>query len=119
MTIRAVLPRRQPRDPDVGQRMFKRRVSRFAAYVVNSTGFLMARLFSGPITPTSPALGTIMNQHRVTTWNQGDDPTKPPPLREIAERWRPIGRSFDPRVAIIKDTPGPLLIAELGMEATI
>lgn len=104
---------------DAGQRMFQRRVTRFAAYVVNSTGFLMARLFSGPITPTSPPLGTLMNQHRVTTYNQGDDATKPPPLREIAERWRPIGRGFDPRVAIIKDTPGPLLIAELGMEATI
>ena len=104
---------------DVGQRMFRRRVSRFAAYVVNSTGFLMARLFSGPITPTSPALGTIMNTYRVTAYNQGDDATKPPPLRETAERWRPLGRSFDPRVAIIKDTPGPLLIEELGMEATI
>jgi len=104
---------------DVGQRMFKRRISRFAAYVVNSTGFLMARLFSGPITRTSPPLGTVMNTRRVTTWNQDDDPTAPPPLRETAERWRPLGRSFDPRVAIIKDTPGPLLIEELGIEATI
>ena len=108
---------------DVAQRMMKRRVARFAAYVENSTGFLMARLFSGPITPTSQAksipLGTIMNTRRVTTFNQGDNPTLPPPLREEAQRWRPLGRSFDPRVAIIKDTPGPLLIAELGMEATI
>ena len=104
---------------DVGQRMFKRRVSRFAAYVIHSTGFLMARLFSGPLTPTSPALGTVMNQRRMTAWNQGDDATLPPPQRETAERWRPLGRAFDPRVAIIKDTPGPLLIAELGMEASI
>jgi hypothetical protein len=104
---------------DVGQRMFKRRVARFAVYVVNSTGFLMARLFSGPITPTSPALGTVMNQRRVTAWNQGDDATKPPPLREEAQRWRPLGRAYDPRVAIIKDTPGPLLIEEIGLEATI
>jgi hypothetical protein len=118
MTVEPFCPDANP-GTDMGQRMFKRRVSRFAANVVNSTGFLMARLFSGPITPTSPALGTIMNQHRVPTWNQGDDATKPPPLREITERMRPIGRSFDPRVAIIKDSPGPLLIAELGMEATI
>lgn len=104
---------------DVGQRMFKRRVSRFAAYVMNSTGFLMARLFSGPLTQTSPALGTIMNTYRVTTYNQDDDATKAPPLREEAQRWRPLGRAFDPRVAIIKDTPGPLTIAESSTEATI
>jgi len=105
--------------PDVGQRMFKRRVSRMAVYVMSSTGFLMARLFSGPLTRTSPALGTVMNSYRVTTYNQDDDPTKPPPLREEVQRSRPLGRSFDPRVAIIKDTPGPLIIAELGMEVTI
>lgn len=103
----------------VGQRMFKRRISRFAVYVVNSTGFLMARLFSGPLTPTSPALGTIMNTYRVPAWNQDDNPLLPPPLREEAQRWRPLGRAFDPRAAIIKDTPGPLLIPEIGIEATI
>lgn len=104
---------------DVGQRMSKRRISRLAAYVERSTGFLMARLFSGPITPTSPALGAVIGSHRVPAWNIGDDATKPPPQRETVERWRPLGRDFDPRVAIIKDTPGPLLIAELGVEATI
>jgi hypothetical protein len=104
---------------DVGQRMFKRRVARLAVYVINSTGFLMARLFSGPLTRTSPSLGTIMNSYRVTTYNMDDDPTKAAPQREEVKRSRPIGRSFDPRVAIIKDTPGPLIIAELGIEATI
>lgn len=108
-----------PPGQSAHQRMFKRRVSRMAVYVMNSTGFLMARLFSGPITPTSPALGTIMNTRRVTTWNQDDDPTQPPPLREEVERWRPIGRAYDPRVSIIKDTPGPLEILEIGIEATI
>jgi hypothetical protein len=107
----------------VHQRMFKRRVSRFAVYVINSTGFLMARLFSGPVTPYSQAnniaLGTVMNQRRITAFNIGDNPTLPPPLREEAQRWRPIGRSFDPRVAIIKDTPGTLLIPEIGMEASV
>lgn len=108
-----------PPGTSAGQRMFKRRVSRFAAYVIHSTGFMMARLFSGPVTPTSPALGAVMNFTRFATWNQGDDPTKPPPQREITERTRPIGRSFDPRVAVIKDVPGPLQIVELGLEATI
>ena len=103
----------------VHQRMFRRRVSRMAVYVSNSTGFLMARLFAGPLTPTSPALGTIMNTFRVTAYNQGDDPTKPPPLREEAQRWRPIGRAYDPRVAVIKDVPGPILVHEIGLEASI
>lgn len=101
------------------QRMLKRRVVRMAVYVSNSTGFLMARLFSGPLTPTSPTPGTVMNTRRVTTWNQGDDPTRAPPLREEGQRFRPRGRYFDPRVAVIKDTPGPLVIHELGTEGTI
>jgi len=101
------------------QRMFKRRVSRLMAYFVNSTGFLFARLFSGPLTATSPALGTVMNTRRITTWNQGDDPTKAPPLREAVERWRPLGRAYDPRVAVIKDTPGPLEVLEVGTESTV
>ena len=111
---------------DVKQRMFKRRVARMAVYVSNSTGFLMARLFSGPLLPnapasgaTNPALGTIMNSYRVETYNQDDDPTRAAPLREEAQRWRPLGRSYDPRVAIIKDTPGSLIIHEIGIEASI
>lgn len=117
-TLEPFVPDAAP-GQDVHQRMFKRRVSRMAAYVSNSTGFLMARLFSGPITPTSPALGTVMNQYRVTAWNMGDIATNPPPLREQAYRWRPIGRAYDPRVAIIKDTPGPLTVHEIGIEASI
>jgi hypothetical protein len=112
------VPDAQP-GPDVGQRMFKRRVARFAAYVSNSTGFLMARLFSGPVGPNEPPLGTIMNTYRVPAYNQDDDPTLPPPLREEAQRSRPLGKSFDPRVAIIKDSPGPLTIHELGTKASI
>lgn len=118
MTVEPFCPDAAP-GTSAGQRMFKRRISRFAVYVAHSTGFIMARLFSGPLTPTSPALGTIDNFTRFPAWKQGDDPTKPPPERETAERTRPIGRAFDPRVAIIKDTPGPLLIAEIGLEATI
>jgi len=101
------------------QRLLKRRVSYLAVRVSNSTGFVMARLFAGPLTPTSPAYGTIMNIRRVPTWNQDDDPTQPPPQREDAFRWRPLGRNFDPRIAIIKDTPGPLMINEVTMEITV
>ncbi|MET4170827.1 hypothetical protein ABIB99_001909 [Bradyrhizobium sp. LA6.1] len=108
-----------PPGNDVGQRNLRRRVARFSAHVVHSTGFVMGRLFSGPTTPTSPPLGTLMNARRFPAWNFGDDPTQPPPQRETAERIRPLGRSYDPRVVVIKDTPGPLLIAELDIEATI
>ena len=101
------------------QRMMKRRVSRMAVYVSNSTGFVMARLFAGPLTPTSPALGTIVNSRRVPTYNPNENVTLAPPLREEAQRWRPIGRAFDPRVEIYKDTPGPLIIEEFGIEVTI
>ena len=105
------------------QRMFKRRVSRMAVYVSNSTGFLMARLFSGPITPATAAaglaLGTIMNTFRIPTWNIGDNVEVAPPLREEAYRWRPLGRSYDPRMAVIKDTPGPLVVHEIGLEASL
>jgi hypothetical protein len=115
----------EPFTPDAApgqsahQRMFKRRISRWVVYFVNSTGFVMARLFSGPVTPASPPLGTIMNNRRIPAWNQGDNPLLPPPLREGFERARPLGRSADARVAIIKDTPGPYQISEIGIEASI
>jgi len=112
-----------PPGQSVHQRMWKRRVSRMAVYVSNSSGFLLARLFSGPITPATAAagqaLGAIMNTLRIPTWNIGDNVEIAPPLREEAYRWRPLGRSFDPRVALVKDTPGPLTVHEIGLEASI
>lgn len=104
---------------DVHQRMFRRRIIRAAAYVINSTGYLWARLFSGPLRPGGPALGDQMNTHRVLTYNQDDDATVAPPLREGTDIWRPSGRAYDPRIAIIKDTAGPLIIVEIGMETTV
>lgn len=117
-TLEPWVPAVQP-GQDVQQRMRKRRVMRFEAYVTQSTGFTMDRLFSGPVTRTSPAIGTIMSRRRIETWNQDDDPTVTPPLREQAYSIRPIGRFHDPRVAIIKDTPGPLTILEIDLEVTV
>jgi hypothetical protein len=104
---------------DMHQRMGLRQFSYLAAYVINSTGFLIASLFSAKQTKTSPAPGTITNQRRVPAWNIDDDATLPPTQRETVESWTPPGSSFDPRAAIIKDTPGPLLIAEIAMEISL
>jgi hypothetical protein len=104
---------------DVGQRVWPRRLKRAQAYVRNSTGFLFAKLFSGSITPTSPAPGTIMTVRRISTWQEDENPTQPPPLREQSYLFRPLGYSHDPRYAIVKDTPGPLEILELDNEVTV
>jgi hypothetical protein len=104
---------------DVHQRMLKRRIARFIVYVVESTGYTLARLFSGPSTPTSPALGTPMAARRFSTWRAGDVVTLPPPMREEAQSIRPVGRAHDPRVALIKDTPGPMQISEIGIEVSL
>lgn len=104
---------------DVKQRMNMRQFSYFAVYVINSTGFLLQQLFSAKQTTTSPPLGTAMKEHRVPAWNVGDNPILPPTQRETVESWTPPGSSYDPRGAIVKDTPGPLLIAEIAMEVSI
>ncbi|HEV2159567.1 hypothetical protein [Bradyrhizobium sp.] len=105
-----------PPGAEIGLKM--RSVANFAASVINSTGFVFNSLFSGKQTPTSPALGDITAFRRVNAYNQGDDATKPPFLRETVELWSPTGSTYDPRVSIIKDTPGPLIVARLAMEVT-
>ena len=104
---------------DVRQRMIRRRVSRLSTYFTNSTGFLFVRMFSGLPRPGGPAPGTVLGSRRIPTYYMGDDATQSAPLREYAEFWRPTGRAYDPRVAIIKDTVGPLTILELGAEVTV
>jgi hypothetical protein len=104
---------------DIGQRIKKRRIRKAQVYVTNSTGFVMERLYSGQSGPLLPAYGTVMTQRRIEAWNQDEDPTQPPVLREQAYHDRPLGRSHDPRWQIAKDTSGPLTIEEVGFEVTI
>jgi hypothetical protein len=108
-----------PPGPDAGQRMKMRQISLFAAYIVHSTGFVLGHLFSGRVTRNSPAFGTLMNERRFPAWMQDDDPTLPPPQRETVESYPPTGSSYDPRVVLIKDTPGPLQILELSIEVSV
>jgi hypothetical protein len=117
-TIEPFIPAPGP-GQDVRQRMIRRRVSRLSAYFINSTGFVFQRLFSGPVLPTSPPLGTVVGSRRIPTYMLADDATQSAPLREGAEFWRPRGRSYDPRVAIVKDTVGPFTLLEIGAEVTV
>jgi hypothetical protein len=117
-TLEPFAPDAQP-GTDMGQRMKPRQVSKLDAYFINSTGFLMAMLFSGKQNQITPAFGTIMNQKRVPAYEPSENQALAPVLREWVEFYSPAGSSYDPRVAIIKDTPGPLLICEIAMEVTI
>lgn len=93
------IPHAQP-GQDVQQRMRRRKVVRFAVSVENSSGF---------------AIGT----RRIPAYFTDDDATKAAPLREGTYSIRPRGRSYDPRLQLMKDTPGPLTVLEYGIEATI
>ena len=104
---------------DVGQRMKMRQFSMFAAYVVNSSGFVIAGLFSSKQNQTTQPLSTIMNQHRVPAYEPSENQALAPTLRETVETHPPTGSSFNPRAAIIKDTPGPLMICEVAIEVSI
>jgi hypothetical protein len=106
----------------VRQRTLRRRISHMTADVSNSTGFVFVRGYARP--PTTPpanviAAGNITGSRRIPYYYVGEDPSQPAPLREEMQRWRPIGRAFDPRMGIIKDTPGPLLVHEIGIEVTV
>lgn len=108
-----------PPGQDVGQRMKPRRLIRFDVYVQQSSGFVLKRLYGGKTGPNLPAPGTVMTERRIPMWNQGENPTLPPTLREWTYSERPSGRSYDPREAVVKDTPGPLLISEIATEVTV
>lgn len=117
-TLEPFVPPVQP-GQDVGQRMWKRRIARAQVYVANSSGFVMERLYSDQSGANLPAAGTVMKQRRISTWNQDEDPTQPPPLREQSYLDRPIGRSHDPRWAVLKDTPGPITVLETSFEVSV
>lgn len=117
-TIEPFIPAVQ-NGQDVGQRMWPRRMQRAQIYVKNSTGFVMQRIYGDQSGPNLPAAGTVMKQRRITTWNQGEDPTTEPTLREQSYLDRPLGRSHDPRWSVLKDTPGPLTVLEISTQVTV
>lgn len=117
-TAEPFLPAAGP-GQSVDQRMNTRETDQTTVYVMNSTGFLFADLKSGLTTVTGPALGAVIQSKRITAWNQDDDATLAPPLREHAYEFKSQGRDYDPRCAVIKDTPGPLTILEVARKVSV
>lgn len=111
------IPGGQP-GQDQNQRTIRRNLGRIAVSVKNSTGLVLASLYSGPDGPNLPAQGTIQKIRRIPPWNQGDNQALAPTLRETTYRQRFSGRAFDQRVAAYKDKPGPLQIIEFAAEAS-
>jgi hypothetical protein len=89
-----------PPGPDNAQRTRRRKVARGFVSVQNSTGFVFGR-------------------RRVPAYYIDEDATQPAPLREANYTIRPLGRRFDPRLVLSKDTPGPLTIVEYNFEVTV
>ncbi len=108
-----------PPGPDNLQRMRRRKMARIALYVRNSTGFLYQMLYAGAERRNGPAIGDVMSERRIETWNQDDDPTQQPPLREETYVFKTLGRYYDPRIRFLKDTPGPIQILEIDTEVTV
>jgi hypothetical protein len=104
---------------DMKQRMELRQYSKYAVYVIHSTGLMFASIFAGKQTRTGAVPGVIEQTCRVPAYNMDDDTTIPPLQRETVESWTPPNSSFDPRCAIILDRPGPLQILEFAMEISI
>ena len=98
-TYEPFLPHAPP-GQDAQQRTRRRKVVTAAVSVQNSSGF-------------------IYGSERVPAYFQDDDATKPPPLREDTFKFHPTGLDYDPRKQLIKDTPGPLIITEIAIVATV
>ena len=117
-TFEPFVPPAQP-GQDRSQRLRKRRISRAEIYVSSSTGFRLDTLYTEQQGANLNPPGTITKTRRVPTYNQGDDPTLPPRLFERAYAFKPTGRAHDPRIAVVKDTSGPLVIEEVSLQVTV
>jgi hypothetical protein len=94
------MPHAPPGADNQQQRTRRRKVAKGFVSVENSTGF-------------------VFGTRRVPAYFMGDDATQPAPLREDSYKIRPLGRSYDPRLSLIKDTPGPLTVVEYCFEVTV
>lgn len=63
--------------------------------------------------------GFTFGSKRVAPWRVSDDGAAAPPQREETVTFRPLGRSYDPRISLVKDTPGTLRVLEVGLEVNV
>jgi hypothetical protein len=89
-----------PPGESMGQRQHRRKISRAMVTVEQSSGF-------------------TLGSREFTAYQQGDDGSAAPVLRDMTVQVRPIGRSYDPGCLLVKSRPGPLRVVEYSTEATI
>jgi hypothetical protein len=92
------VPHVQPAQ-SIRQSLRRRKIKQLAIAFQQSTGF-------------------ILGNRRVAMYKQGEDQSLAPPQREGVELFKPQGRSRDPRISLLKDTPGTLRILEIGIDIT-
>lgn len=63
--------------------------------------------------------GFVFGNRRIPPYRQGEDEGAAPALREETYIFKPLGRSHDPRHALVKDVPGPLRIIEVAPDVTV
>jgi hypothetical protein len=117
-TFEPFLPNAQPGE-NVGQRSGLRCAKNMVVTVTNCTGLVLASLYSGEEGPNLPVPGTIMQARRIPPWLNGDDPNTRPRKRSNTYAQRFSGRSADPRLAVLKDVPGPITLVEVAIESTV
>jgi len=89
-----------------------RRFAKFAAKVINSSGFVIAGLFSDKQNQTTPALGTIMNQNACLPMSR--EPNAGTTLREWVKTHPPPAARSIRAAMIIKDTPSGQGVSQIA-----
>lgn len=107
-TIEPFMPHVGPgqRAEPAGQTMQKRQLAGVAVAVQNSTGF--------KVQTYNPKTQTWTTTNTRAAYDEGDDTTDEPPLREEVFIAKPQGNDIDPRRRILKDEGGPLRVLEIS-----
>jgi hypothetical protein len=99
------VPEQEP-GQSVKQRMRPRRIARIAVAAQEHTGYLIEGL-------------NVQAFKRIAAYRVTDNPNIVPPRREDVQLTRPLGRQYDPRWQLRKDSPGPIRISEITQEVTV
>lgn len=107
MTLEPFLPHAAG-GSSVKQTMRPRQIHDGAVTVENSTGFTVQGY--------RPNTGEWQDVHERSGYISTDNQDAEPPLREETVNFKMPGAAVDPRIRIVKATPGPLRILEIGVE---